>query len=341
MATGYPYQKVPLDKNKNEIRVLRFAGTKGLRHGPLKFSFKTISLNADPQPAYYAVSYTWGSPDIRRELFVDGHRVSVPHNTEEALRSLCRHKQKKKTGIRRIFPSSEDEIVLWIDAICINQVDVNERNWQVAMMGLVFSTATEVLIWLGRGGDGEHASVAIVQKLTEHCRHETDEFEDLYDLMWTPGNAAGHSMRQYGDIFRSASLPGLEAQHPQDRRLPISKTEMESLNRFFSAPWFTRMWAVQEVLLAKKPVCYFGEHSIPAWDVLRAAIWADHGRIRYHMENQDLSPIRGLSCAIMIYYMSERTHLWEILQYVRNFDCADLRDKLYAVIHLTPLDVRE
>ena len=58
MATGYPYEKVPLDKDNDEIRVLRFAGTEGVLQGLLKYSFKTISLSADPEPIYYAVSYT-------------------------------------------------------------------------------------------------------------------------------------------------------------------------------------------------------------------------------------------------------------------------------------------
>jgi hypothetical protein len=262
MATGYPYEKVPLDKDKNEIRVLSFAARKKVPNRPLKFSFKTTSLHANPPPEYYAISYTWGNSDIRREIIIDGHAVSVPQNTEEALRRLCRHKPRGR--IRRMFSSLKGGIVLWIDAVCINQGDVSERSWQVAMMGKVYSTATQVLIWLGHGGNGEKESVAIVNKLAKHCRYQTGGLGGLYDLVWTSGNALGGKHPQYGDIFQSANLPGLEVRQSQGSRLPLADAEIQSFFDFFSAPWFTRIWAVQEVILGKRPVCYFGEHSIPA-----------------------------------------------------------------------------
>ena len=39
--------------------------------------------------------------------------------------------------------------VVWIDAICINQTDIEERSQQVEMMGLIYSKAVRNLIWLG------------------------------------------------------------------------------------------------------------------------------------------------------------------------------------------------
>lgn len=337
MATGYPYVNVPLDKDKKEIRVLSCAAQRRISDGPLKFSFKTISLQANPTPTYNAVSYVWGSSDIRKEIIIDGHIVSVPYNTEEALRRLCRHKQNSR--IHRIFSSPKDEIVLWIDAVCINQAHVSERSWQVAMMGLVYSSAAEVLIWLGCGGDGEKKSIAVVKKLVEHCKHETGGFEGLSDRLLGMENEAGERHRQNGDIFRSARRPGLKIRRSQGSRLPLTDAEIQSCMKFFSAPWFTRLWAAQEVVLAKSSVCCFGERSIPAWDVLMAAVWVSYGS--NFLISSGYDHVRGVECAMMIYTMSLNPRLGEILQCVRDFDCTELRDKVYAILHLMSVEDRE
>ena len=41
-------------------------------------------------------------------------------------------------------------IGLWVDAICINQQDDNERNQQVALMGQIYSVAQHTVIYLGQ-----------------------------------------------------------------------------------------------------------------------------------------------------------------------------------------------
>jgi hypothetical protein len=61
-------------------------------------------------------------------------RVDIRQNLWLALVNLRDHRQER---------------VLWIDAICINQMDLDERNHQVKLMAYIFSRAQEVLVWLG------------------------------------------------------------------------------------------------------------------------------------------------------------------------------------------------
>ena len=42
--------------------------------------------------------------------------------------------------------------ILWIDALCINQSDIEERSSQVAFMSSVYSRAVRVIVWLGESG---------------------------------------------------------------------------------------------------------------------------------------------------------------------------------------------
>jgi hypothetical protein len=108
-----------------------------------------LHVNLQDDPAYEAVSYTWATEDGDDSLskavyFVDSEQAApVTENCEAALRQL------RKRGCSRR---------LWVDAICIDQTNVNERNHQVGLMYNIFSKAWRVLICLQDDGfDAEQA----------------------------------------------------------------------------------------------------------------------------------------------------------------------------------------
>lgn len=89
------------------------------------------------RPQFDALSYAWGrgTPGSRRAILLnETHSLQMTDNLFAALRRL-----------RRRFASRQ----LWIDAICINQDDLEERNHQVSMMDQVYLSAQHVCIWLG------------------------------------------------------------------------------------------------------------------------------------------------------------------------------------------------
>ncbi|KAH7327522.1 heterokaryon incompatibility protein-domain-containing protein [Rhexocercosporidium sp. MPI-PUGE-AT-0058] len=107
-----------------------------LQPGPRNASIRVKlgrSVFAD-RPKYEALSYTWGRADDLRAIELNGTRVEVRKNLALALVHL-RH--------------TSEERVLWIDAICINQSDLEERNRQVELMSYIYARAKRVLVWLG------------------------------------------------------------------------------------------------------------------------------------------------------------------------------------------------
>src|SRR3569833_2353661 len=84
--------------------------------------------------SFEALSYVWGGTDDGVTILVDDISVSVTKSLEAALRHL-RFQDRPR--------------MLWIDYICINQYDIEERNRQVAKMGDIYACAVAVLIWLG------------------------------------------------------------------------------------------------------------------------------------------------------------------------------------------------
>lgn len=89
-------------------------------------------------PRYEALSYTWAMEDgdvsLSSQIRCNGGRIWVTKTCELALRYLRK---------------SDSSRVLWVDAICINQKDADERGHQVGIMRDVYSKAAEVVVWLG------------------------------------------------------------------------------------------------------------------------------------------------------------------------------------------------
>lgn len=59
--------------------------------------------------------------------------------------------------------------LLWIDAICIDQGNVTEKNHQVQRMGVIYAGVKMVMIWLGR--NGAHGAIDV---MVRWYKHESD-----------------------------------------------------------------------------------------------------------------------------------------------------------------------
>jgi hypothetical protein len=125
----------PLVAESREIRLLTIES--GSHDEPLRSRLSIVALTS--QPDYNALSYVWGDlivSDIEPVIVLDGQLTHVTPNLHSALRHLR-------------SPSGDEPLVLWVDAVCINQQDLEERNRQVAMMRDIYASATAVTIWLG------------------------------------------------------------------------------------------------------------------------------------------------------------------------------------------------
>ncbi|KAK3352266.1 heterokaryon incompatibility protein-domain-containing protein, partial [Lasiosphaeria hispida] len=93
---------------------------------------------------YEALSYVWGDTNNHRSISIDKHNVKVTPNLHAALLHL-----------RDPF----FERVLWVDAICINQNDPDEKGHQVGSMANTYAKAGRVIVWLGEAADGSDQSI--------------------------------------------------------------------------------------------------------------------------------------------------------------------------------------
>ena len=108
------------------------------------------------------------------------------------------------------------ERVIWIDAVCINQLDIVERNQQVQLMGWIYSHASSVTIWLGPEADESGLLPTFIPLLQAACDERRKEVKGIYDET----------------INILLVEPGLERSSPAWR----------ALGKLIERPWFSRTW---------------------------------------------------------------------------------------------------
>ncbi|KAJ4256913.1 hypothetical protein NW762_009009 [Fusarium torreyae] len=123
------FRYAPLDPAAREIRLLTLLP--GEPGSPLVGNLNTVSL--DDKPQYEALSYMWGSSDLRYDIAIDGMPFSVGYNLRQALDDL------------RLPTESR---VIWSDAICMNQSDHEEKGHQIYLMTAIYSRSIAVCAWI-------------------------------------------------------------------------------------------------------------------------------------------------------------------------------------------------
>ncbi|OCK79282.1 HET-domain-containing protein [Lepidopterella palustris CBS 459.81] len=155
-----PCHYLPIDKSKQEIRLLQLNPGSGL--DPVSCELRVAKLQDDP--VYVALSYVWGDETLKRRITMNGTGLEITENLEIALR-YCRHKNQKR--------------VLWVDALCINQTDRLEKGHQVGIMGQIYAKADLTYLWLGESADDSDFAMDLLSRLQpDYFKHSTGE-EDV------------------------------------------------------------------------------------------------------------------------------------------------------------------
>jgi hypothetical protein len=110
---------------------------------------------------FEALSYAWGEPRDEGIIIVNGMNVSIRRNLLHGLQHL-RHPGES---------SSLEKRVLWVDAICIDQQNVSERNHQVSQMGEIYRNAQRVVIWLGLASADSASALLFISSVSDSWKN--------------------------------------------------------------------------------------------------------------------------------------------------------------------------
>lgn len=247
-----------------------------------------------PQLKYEALSYTWGS----MEKAVSARVIDETTDRTQTI-ALGAHLADALEHLRLETESR----TLWVDAICINQADIEERNAQVKRMGSIYTLAERVVIWLGPETSDSNLALSTMQYLADQVENTLDRYNcdtpDAAEPLW----------------FNRAQA------------LPYNKQTWAALLAFFQRPWFSRLWVMQEAQLSnRRAIVHCGSTAI-SWISLQKAIQI------LHVKQLDAELALRIADAQSI--IRSQT-LRRVLTASRRHLCFDPRDKIYGLLALLP-----
>ena len=330
----------PLDEEASQIRLLEIAPQHNDNQQTFSCRTRTVSLNDNVK--FFALSYVWGDPNGRIDVVVNGIVIPVTRNLEAALRHIQRN------GRTLIVPESRREktdghpnpdqapINLWVDAVCINQNDLKERESQVLLMRRIYSSAETVLAWLG---DNDYTDVfEAFEALSTEIRRRTLADQEVSALLEWVGDL---------ELFRDKNI-------------------WANIAKFLMHPYWSRIWILQEVVLARWMVLVTRSGSF-AWDTVASVsgllvnmtqeTWGSPST-HVRLPNSGLLALgmngympwlrvgRPAAFQQLLRILGETSQLsgvipWHIaLQIASEYVATDPRDHIYGLLGVTGLEIK-
>jgi Heterokaryon incompatibility protein (HET) len=272
----------------------------------LKCDVIHVDLSNDKKPCrpYTALSYAWGNPEMTHILRCGSSKIKITANLDTALRSL------------RL---SSGNLLLWVDAVCINQADTAEKNLQLPNMKWIYSRADYVVIFLGPGDEGGEESLVFLRELGR-------EIDSAADSTWDRVHPVGIE-DAIEDKMESMSEP----------------LGWETLKRFFRRAWFSRRWIIQEAVVALDSLVVCGRTRI-LWrefmDGIRVLL--RRSSLRANIDRDVLDALNRIDSLRLNWILRASNlpgvgipNILTLLQWFDRFNCQDDRDRLFSLLGIT------
>jgi hypothetical protein len=312
---GAERQHVYLPLKTDEIRLLVLNA--GATEDPIECYLEHCSVGRAKR--FLALSYMWGNAQNPMSIQLDGAPFQVTHNLGAFLTT---------------YRKEHESFVLWIDALCINQADMAERQEQIQLMKRVYEGADSIVIWLGD-------AIPSTPTAFDCIRH-------IFRNWWLPRLKREHYLHGALMSITAADatemLPvGPRQGHDEDAEAS-AKAKWTAIQDIFKRPWWTRIWVYQEATAPTRrgSLVFCGQHSISFNMVLVVNRIMCHLASRGNQLTQHQHLLNNTPVFMQIYLELRRRYqqlgsshflkLADLLSTLREFDATNARDKLYALI---------
>ncbi|KAF2867153.1 heterokaryon incompatibility protein-domain-containing protein [Massariosphaeria phaeospora] len=313
-ATTAPYTKI----QNSEIRLLRILPSRNDVTARLECNLSIHTLSG--APSFTALSYTWGVP--HREI----HKLrKIPSSATRQIDCNGREAQIGENLYDFLYKCAHDTSggshgYMWVDALCINQEDTQERSEQVQLMKEIYQNAERVIVWLGPEDMSTKPAIDLMNGLL--CLEQSERL-GLYPT----------------EVRRNHTNPLLDFNN------------WEAVARFFQREWFNRAWIIQEVVLAQSVIVLCGAHSL-SWSrlllfsqFLATSSWTgllkqSAGLNQYGktISMGHTTPAR-LAAAKKTWQSGHDSRFLYALIRARSSDSGDDRDKVYSQLGLADVHI--
>jgi hypothetical protein len=238
-----------LDPSRSEIRLLNFKNVPDTAEldgeGVLRLTMHHASLD-DESTEYLALSYVWGDANDTLSIIVDDVPFQATRNLASALRVMG-------TGNR--------DLSIWVDAVCINQLDTTERNLQVALMGRIYKQTKRLLAWLVPGDDKVKAIFAFIRVWSQFLNQ------------WKTTAPPDADPMQLLPLFDYVTKGAF-----QERGMSLDGDAIDTFVEVFNTRvYWERCWIFQELYLLDDALLICASDIVVSMaEVFRVFIWAYH-----------------------------------------------------------------
>ncbi|KAI0415158.1 heterokaryon incompatibility protein-domain-containing protein [Xylaria grammica] len=299
-ANVYRYDEL----GSSQFRLVRIYSKK---MSTIKCEIEHFSLT-NPPP-YIGISYAWGDADDKRPIQIGNVTVSVAVSLFGALDAV------RKQG---------EDVFVWVDALCIDQQNRDERSQQVQLMTEIYAKATTVAIWLGPPENDSDLAKEFLKDIS------IARDEEIMELLLSP------------------------------RRLRA----VGALVCLFQRDYWKRLWVVQEVFNAKAIMVYCGDSIGLPWGVYERAasafrrhkrdldLYLSSSSMPRHRRQSALHNFLSYSQALVyegpnsLYYdgsldgFSEES-LLGVMRTCRRKLTSEPRDKIFGILGILPHAIRK
>ena len=208
--------------------------------------------------------------------------------------------------------------LLWIDAVCINQADDEEKNHQVALMAKIYQKAKSTIIWLGSGRDDNSDSAL---RYLKQVRPHVPWYRRPPRLLCAQWLSRDPVFRVFGTYSYGTD-------------------EVIAFRRLQSREYWRRVWTIQEILKSRQIEIRCGDTAI-AWEEIKA--YREWCKAWFHKDVSDL--VRDLlveTWTLEFMTIDKKKGIFEpkeclgelMFTYTALFKSTDPRDRIYALLGL-------
>ncbi|VUC29176.1 unnamed protein product [Clonostachys rosea] len=288
-------------------------------------AFQVINIDQLPYTPYRALSYSWGSSLVlnnSQTIEIDGHAHKVRENLYNF---LCSAGQRAEYGL------------FFIDAICINQLDNDEKPQQVMLMDKIYKYAKQVIGWLGAPDSQQYPNVKTLHESLRQDRRTWDQ------AAWDGLDFLSHAsywgrMWVVQEVVLAASMEVWCGPFTFPIELFEDSSSLTDTSKLRFAPDGTPNLSLSASARVQTPAQTIVTHRLrhvlrpirrPQWDQL-------HMMTQEEIQSTLLKP----KDAVHTYKSRLPDTLWQLMWKFGRQKCTDPMDKLYGLLGILQEDTR-
>ncbi|MCJ1288287.1 hypothetical protein MMC26_007642 [Xylographa opegraphella] len=263
-----------------------------------------------------ALSYMWGTQEREKVISVNQKPFLIRPNLWACLKRM---------------QGSQSNTKIWIDAICVNQDDIEERNRQVLLMFKIYTLADEVIAWLGYDPSTRLLETG---RIPPHLK----KYDILFWKTWLL--EPGLDRREQSSVENSGTSTARDPPSAFRRRLSkallhvckypeITAAEMTAISSLACNAYWSRAWVIQELVHARSPHVWFGAKGDVKLETFLSWLWVTEAQcsdnilaiLNYQRGRHETTGNVGYS-------------MRELMTMFQQTRCTDPRDKVYAFLSL-------